>query len=383
MGGNMVIQTMRLFTFAFFVGIFSFFGNSQSILACSPGMELVDAGVSISPDGGKTFVHRTTADGLGSDRIFGIFASGQNVYVATNKGLSVSFNGGASFVGKTTLDGLGSDFVRGGVFADGQNVYVGTNGGLAISTDGGVSFINRTALDGLGGNEVSAVFADGQNVYVGTNAGLSISTDGGVSFVNKTISNGLGSNRIRGISVKGKTLYVATWGRVLEPLPPVNGGLSFSIDEGATFKNIPVDFYNFGYSLLSGVFTDERNIYVVKHRNAFVSADGGSSFTGLGDLSEDIRFFGMDAFFANSSHVYVAMPQGLFVSTDGAKKFTQQTAQIFPRWAKTRNPGWYPQERVHAIFADGQRVYVAAIKLKRFTSAVCDDFVSRLRPNLP
>ena len=334
-------------------------------------MERVDGGVSISTDGGKTFVHRTTADGLASDRIFGIFASEKNVYVATDKGLSLSTDGGVSFVSKTTLDGLGSDFVYGGVFARGQNVYVATNKGLSISTDGGVSFVGKTTLDGLGSNEINAVFADEKNVYVATYGGLSISTNGGVSFVNRTISDGLGSNRVRGISVRGKTLYVATSGSVLQPLPPVNGGLSISTDGGVTFKNIPVDPYNFGYSLLSGVFSDERNIYVVKHSNAFISADGGNSFI---NLNEEIDFFGLQAFFANSSHVYMAMVGGeVLVSTDGGETF---------------NPGRFGFEgrMVRSIFADGQRIYVATVKFKPYHGnppCVTPIAPPLPRPNLP
>ncbi len=363
---EVLIWITQLFALVFFV-----VGNNQSLFACSPGVKRVDGGVSISTDGGKTFAHRTIADGLGSDRILGIFASAKNVYVATDKGLAISSDGGASFVNKTTLDGLGSDFVF-EVFARGQKVYVATNKGLAISTDGGISFVNKTTLDGLGSNEVNAVVVSDQNIYVATYGGLSISTDGGASFVNRTVFDGLGSNRVRGISVRGKTLYVATSGSSLQPLPRVNGGLSISNDGGATFKNIPVDFDNFGYSLLSEVFSDERNIYVVNYNNAFVSPDGGSSFTGLGNLSKEIRFFGMQAFFANSSRVYVAMPRGLFISTDGGKKFTKRTASVFPNWKG--------ETKISAIFADGQRLYLAAVKLKQLSSAVCDDLIPAKRP---
>jgi hypothetical protein len=48
--------------------------------------------------------------------------------------LSISTDGGATFTNKTTTDGLGDNRVY-GVYVDGSNVYAGTDGGLSISTD--------------------------------------------------------------------------------------------------------------------------------------------------------------------------------------------------------------------------------------------------------
>jgi len=41
-----------------------------------------------------------------------------------------------SFTNYTTADGLGSNVVN-GVYADGGKVYAATDGGVSISTDGG------------------------------------------------------------------------------------------------------------------------------------------------------------------------------------------------------------------------------------------------------
>jgi ABC-type phosphate transport system substrate-binding protein len=87
----------------------------------------------------QVFTNKTTTHGLGSNVVYGVFASGSNVYAATIAGLSISTDGGASFTNKTTSDGLGSNAVY-GVFASGSNVYAATDGGLSISIDGGASF---------------------------------------------------------------------------------------------------------------------------------------------------------------------------------------------------------------------------------------------------
>ncbi len=120
-----------------------------------------------------SFSNKTTADGLGSNLVYGVFASGGTVYAATSDGLAISTNGGASFSNKTTADGLGSNNVL-GVFASGGTVYAATQGGLSVSINGGASFSNKTSADGLGNNFVRGVFASGSAVYAATDGGLSI-----------------------------------------------------------------------------------------------------------------------------------------------------------------------------------------------------------------
>ena len=95
-------------------------------------------GLSISTDGGRTFVTRSTADGLASDALRRVAVSGDTVYAGTwGRGVSVSSDGGKSFT--TTLssakDGMASDYVY-GLYVDGSAVYASAGfggGGLSIA----------------------------------------------------------------------------------------------------------------------------------------------------------------------------------------------------------------------------------------------------------
>jgi hypothetical protein len=165
------------------------------------------SGLSISTDGGTNWITRTTANGLGVDVIRGVYASGNNVYAATNSaGLSISTDGGASFVTKTTSNGLPTNNLL-GVYASGSNVYAATNSGVSISTDGGATWTNR-----LPSTTVYSVFANGSTIYAGTLSGLQISTDAGATWTNYTTANGLANNTVRGVYAVGSKIYAATSG---------------------------------------------------------------------------------------------------------------------------------------------------------------------------
>jgi hypothetical protein len=80
-----------------------------------------------------TFTNYTTLDGLGSNNVTGVYASGSSIYAATFGGLGISTDGGSSFTNYTTSNGLGSNNVR-GVYADGSSIYAATfGGGLSIA----------------------------------------------------------------------------------------------------------------------------------------------------------------------------------------------------------------------------------------------------------
>ncbi len=103
---------------------------------------------------GLIFINKTTANGLASNFLQGVYASGSSIYVSTNgAGLSISTNEGASFTTRTTTNGLGNNFVD-DAYASSNSLYVATNSGLSISTDGGSTFSNRTTANGLVGNSV-------------------------------------------------------------------------------------------------------------------------------------------------------------------------------------------------------------------------------------
>ncbi len=110
------------------------------------------------------FTNRTTGDGLGNNRVYGVYAEDDTVYAATGSGLSISTDGGATFTNRTTADGLGDNGVA-GVYAEDDTVYAATYLGLSISSDGGANFTNRTTGDGLGDNNVYGVYAVGATVY--------------------------------------------------------------------------------------------------------------------------------------------------------------------------------------------------------------------------
>lgn len=90
------------------------------------------AAVTASPaQATTTFTNYTTANGLGSNQVNGVYAVGSTIYAATSGGLSISTNGGTNFTNRTTANGLGSNTVF-GVYADGSTIYAATSGGLSI-----------------------------------------------------------------------------------------------------------------------------------------------------------------------------------------------------------------------------------------------------------
>ncbi|WP_373551753.1 GEVED domain-containing protein [Haliscomenobacter sp.] len=165
-------------------------------------------GLAISTNTGASFsTVRTTADGLGSVLLNDVFAEGTNVYVATSDGLSISVDGGTSFVNYTTANGLGSNQVN-DVYVYNGIIFAATNSGVSYSTNGGVSFTNITA--GLGGIKVREVFVATDRIYAATDGGLSVSNLGSSSFTNYI--SGLGSTSVFSVLFSGTTLYAGTVG---------------------------------------------------------------------------------------------------------------------------------------------------------------------------
>lgn len=62
---------------------------------------------------------------MGSNGVNGVFANGSTVYAATQNGLSISTDGGATFINRTVADDLGDNVVN-GVYASGNTVYAAT-----------------------------------------------------------------------------------------------------------------------------------------------------------------------------------------------------------------------------------------------------------------
>jgi hypothetical protein len=326
-------------------------------------------------ESGLQYVNRTTTNGLGSNNVKSVYVVGNNVYAATapegfgssatGGGLSISTDGGATFTNKTTANGLGSNDVR-GVFVVGSTVYAatypvgypGTGGGLSISTNGGDTFTNYTASNGLGSNEVTSVFVSGGKIYVGTrntdfvtpNGGLSISADGGSTFITKktgmttaaapgaaagdlcgsydanTFSGNYNCNTVNAVYVNGLDIYLGT-GR----------GLVYSRDGGATFSNVAGGF---GVSSINGISASGSNVYASSH-GLNISRDSGASFPELEFFSEN-----GNGVFSSGSNVYFASWAGLIISTDNARTFAIDTTA-----------SGLGDDNVNGIFVSGTTIY--------------------------
>ncbi len=318
-------------------------------------------------ESGLQYVNRTTTNGLGSNNVKSVYVVGNNVYAATapegfgssatGGGLSISTDGGATFTNKTTANGLGSNDVR-GVFVVGTTVYAATGGGLSISTDGGTTWTNKNTTNGLGSNEVTSVFVSGGKIYVGTrntdfvtpNGGLSISADGGSTFITKktgmttaaapgaaagdlcgsydanTFSGNYNCNTVNAVYVNGLDIYLGT-GR----------GLVYSRDGGATFSNVAGGF---GVSSINGISASGSNVYASSH-GLNISRDSGASFPELEFFSEN-----GNGVFSSGSNVYFASWAGLIISTDNARTFAIDTTA-----------SGLGDDNVNGIFVSGTTIY--------------------------
>ena len=92
---------------------------------------------------GLSFTNYTTANGLVTNSVFCVYASGSSIYAASNLGLGISTNGGTNWSNYTTgSNGLGGNYVN-DVYASGGTIYAGTGGGgLSISSNGGTIWTN-------------------------------------------------------------------------------------------------------------------------------------------------------------------------------------------------------------------------------------------------
>lgn len=295
--------------------VYGVYANSGVIYAATYG------GLSISTDGGSSFVNRTTNEGLGSDFVYGVYASGGTIYAGTSNGFSISTDGGTSFNNKTTANGLGDNVIN-GVDTSAGVIYAATGGGLSISTDGGGSFTNKTTANGLGNNFVRGVYAIGSTIYAATDGGLSISSNSGGSFVNKTTANGLGSNTVRGVFVTGGKIFAAT-----------DGGLSISANGGISFTN-KTAANGLGSNISTGVFVSGNMIYVSTINGLSISEDGGSSFVnkttanGLGNN----YVYGV---FSNNGVAYAATKGGGL--SIGKNTLTARSMDVYDGWILESN----------------------------------------------
>ena len=120
-----------------------------------------------------------------------MYASGSTIYAATFGGLSISTDGGSTFVNKTTSDGLGNNAVY-SVFVSDSTVYAGTLGGLSIFSPATFTSINlvgdeqRLEANIINGATLKARY---DSAYKDPAPVISLSRDGGASWVTATLTN--------------------------------------------------------------------------------------------------------------------------------------------------------------------------------------------------
>ncbi len=273
--------------------------NSLTGSESTNGLGLVDSTIP------RTWINKTTQDGIGDNSVLGVSASGTNVYAASNRGLSISTNSGNTWVNNS----MGGGPVT-GVYASGTTVYAATMHGVMVSTDSGSTWTTKAGNGLGGGNAVFGVYAAGSTIYAATANGLSISTNGGNTWTNKTTANGLGHYFINKVFATPTTIYAAT-----------ADGLSISNDNiGNTWSNKRGN--GLGDNYINGVFVSGGKIYAATQRGLSISTDlNGNTWTN--------RVFGGDArvfdVFVSGSKIFAATMVGLCISTDGGASWQTMT----------------------------------------------------------
>jgi ligand-binding sensor domain-containing protein len=154
-----------------------------------------DAGlnrVALRPDGTRSIISMTTANGLISNVILSLAQAPDGaLWVGTPDGLNRVGNGAVASY--TSADGLPDDFIRSVLAAPDGSVWIGTRRGLTNLEHG--HFLNYTTRDGLGSDLVGALALthDG-TLWIATLNGLSRMHAGKIA--NFTTADGLSSDVI-------------------------------------------------------------------------------------------------------------------------------------------------------------------------------------------
>lgn len=205
-------------------------GHSNGQLICVGSTD----GLFISQDGGQSFSHHTTKNGLLDNHVTSVNVS-DNFYIfaGTTKGLSISRNGGANWTTvkarKNPFD-LPDDYIQ-SVFTTTKggdlNIYVGTAKGLSMSSDSGRSFITKNGGTDSKSAYITSIFANqnGKNVFaIGLDNYLSISKCHGQSFGSMQPSKNPAINLRAVFATKDESILVLTTRGVLKS---TNGGITW------------------------------------------------------------------------------------------------------------------------------------------------------------
>lgn len=143
-------------------------------------------GLSYSSTNGSTWTTWTTANGLGSNTIKGLFLGSTGLYAATTGGLS-AYNAD----GYPTATWTNSGSPINSVFVFGSYIYAGGASGLAVVNGTGVEKTFTPALivpgSTIASTTVNAVFVDPyQDVFAATDQGLNVLYGGSNPFAFQT-----------------------------------------------------------------------------------------------------------------------------------------------------------------------------------------------------
>jgi uncharacterized repeat protein (TIGR02543 family) len=259
--------------------------------------------------------------------------TGYTIFAATNNGIAISADGGASWTNKTTANGLGSNTVY-DVCASGVNVLAGTASGVAISGDGGTSWANHTG-NGLGSNIVYGVsyFAAPTIPCASTAYGFASSNDSGATWTNLTTPS-LVNNVVYAAVDTPMLRYYATAGGLTvframggysdylvgtivhhvfgvgTTLASTNSGLYVSTDG----FNTSVRFLSTS-DVMGGYAVDSAHIYAATTTGLQITINGGNSWTNY-TTSGGLASNTVNGVFVTNSVIYAATSGGISISAD-------------------------------------------------------------------
>jgi photosystem II stability/assembly factor-like uncharacterized protein len=284
------------------------------------------SGLAVSANDGESFTLRTTNQGLGTNALLRVAASGMYVYTASTAGLSISMDWGGNFTHATSSHGLGTTDVY-GVSVMVTEVYVATRGGLSLSYNAGGTFTTENPSGSLGNQNITTARAVGNKLYVGTPAGLYISTNSGESFVRREFS------AVSDIHINNDEVLLATSeGLQSSSLDGVNYSLNYSLPSGAT-----------------GVFATGANIYATFYGNGlYMSNDGGRTWVQRTTAHGLDTQFLRDVVVADGKILVISDYGSLSISTDGGESFVSRTSLQLGGGSS-----------LHSIHAEGAKVYLA------------------------
>ena len=139
-----------------------YFGTLTGLYICNPGnndrIEYVGAQLSVLKNR-ISFIAGNPSDGM--------------IWIATYGGGLIGYKNGKIIYRLTTKDGLSSNICR-TIYASGNIVWVGTDKGLnkLRYTDGNIVITRYTMADGLNSNIINAIISDNNIIYVATPAGI-------------------------------------------------------------------------------------------------------------------------------------------------------------------------------------------------------------------